>query len=309
VGRPMGGEAANPKNSTEPETVVKSLKRPTTRDLLFLAFTLGVLLLWSGPLIKLMSLSRKSELYSHIVLIPFVSAYFFWTKREKIFAEPAYSILGGLPLIAAGLLLYGVGYGAGSRLNENDAMSMLIFAGIICWVGGFLLFYGVRAFRNGMFPLVFLVFLTPVPTGLIEAFIFSLQVASTEMSAFLFRLTGVPVWREGFVFHLPGMSIEVAKQCSGIRSSIALVITSIIAGEFFLRTGWRRVLLTLSIFPITVLKNGLRIVTLTLLGTYVDPRILGSELHRSGGIPFFGIALLMLAPILWFLRRGESDER
>jgi exosortase/archaeosortase family protein len=64
--------------------------------------------------------------------------------------------------------------------------------------------------------------------------------------------------------------------------------------------------LIIAIFPITILKNGLRIVTLTLLGNYVDVRILGSELHKSGGIPFFMVALVLLAPVLWVLRKSEK---
>jgi exosortase len=131
-------------------------------------------------------------------------------------------------------------------------------------------------------------------------------MGSTEATYGFFKLTGVPVLREGFTFNLPGMSIEVAKQCSGIWSSIALFITSIVAGQLFLRTGWKRVILVLSIFPITIFKNGLRIVTLSLLGTYVDPGILGSELHKSGGIPFFFVALMLLAPILFWLRKTEK---
>lgn len=304
----VGPESREKDVSKPVERSLRSFKSLTLRNVIFLAFSLGIVFLCWEPLIKLVSLSRKSELYSHIVLIPFISAYFMWARRERIFQEPAYSITYGLPLIVGGLLLYGVGLAQGGRLNENDSMTVLVFSGVTCWAGGFLLFYGPRAFRNGLFPLVFLVFLAPVPTRLIEGFIFSLQVASAEVTAFFFWLTGVPVAREGFVFHLPGLSIEVAKQCSGIRSSIALVITSLIAGEFFLRSGWRRLLFTLSIFPVTVVKNGLRIVTLSLLGTYVDPRILGSELHKSGGIPFFGIALLMLAPVLWLLRRGENKN-
>jgi hypothetical protein len=53
-------------------------------------------------------------------------------------------------------------------------------------------------------------------------------------------------------------------------------------------------------------KNGIRIVSLTLLGAYVDPRILQSDLHREGGIPFFIVALLLLAPVLYFLRKSEG---
>ncbi len=139
-------------------------------------------------------------------------------------------------------------------------------------------------------------------------FIHLLQVGSTEFTNILLTLTGVPFFRKGFVFDLAGMSVEVAKQCSGIRSSLALLITALLAGHLFLNTGWKKAILALSIFPIAMFKNGIRIVTLTLLGTYVDPRILQSSLHREGGIPFFIVALLLLAPVLYFLRKTEKRK-
>jgi exosortase/archaeosortase family protein len=57
---------------------------------------------------------------------------------------------------------------------------------------------------------------------------------------------------------------------------------------------------------IAMFKNSIRIVTLSLLGNYVDPVILTSSLHREGGTPFFVLALLLLAPILFLLRRSEK---
>jgi exosortase/archaeosortase family protein len=60
--------------------------------------------------------------------------------------------------------------------------------------------------------------------------------------------------------------------------------------------------------PITIAKNGLRIVTISLLGAYVDRQVLSGPLHKAGGIPFFGVALVMLAVVLWALRRGESRK-
>jgi exosortase/archaeosortase family protein len=65
--------------------------------------------------------------------------------------------------------------------------------------------------------------------------------------------------------------------------------------------------LTLSIIPITVVKNAVRIVTLTLLAVYVDPRILGSLAHRRGGLPIFLLALVLLGCVLWILRRGDKE--
>ena len=98
----------------------------------------------------------------------------------------------------------------------------------------------------------------------------------------------------------------MARECSGIRSGLALFITALLAGHLFLKTWWKQVILVVCVFPITMFKNGIRITSLTLLGTYVDPRILQSSLHREGGIPFFILALLLMAPILFFLRRSEK---
>ena len=99
----------------------------------------------------------------------------------------------------------------------------------------------------------------------------------------------------------------MAEECSGIRSSLSLFILSIITGYLFLRTFSRRVILALAIFPITVVKNGFRIVTITLLANYVDMRFLTNHwIHSSGGIPFFAVAMGMFIPLVWALRRTEK---
>ena len=132
-------------------------------------------------------------------------------------------------------------------------------------MGSFILCFGIPAFRKGAFPLLFLVFMIPIPSAVLDPFIRFLQTGSLYAAHGIFKLTGVPFFREGFVFSLSGIDVEVAKQCSGIRSCIALFITSIVAGRLFLRTGWRRIVLALSVFPIAMFKNGLRVVTLSLL--------------------------------------------
>jgi exosortase/archaeosortase family protein len=100
--------------------------------------------------------------------------------------------------------------------------------------------------------------------------------------------------------------IEVAKECSGIRSALSLVITCVLAANFFLRTGWSRALLVISTVPITMLKNGFRIASLSILGVYVDERILGSDLHRRGGILFFVLALVLVWAEIVLLRKAEG---
>jgi exosortase len=148
--------------------------------------------------------------------------------------------------------------------------------------------------------------MVPVPGYLMDRIILLLQIFSTEVSYGIFKITGVPIFREGFTFHLPGVSVEVAKQCGGIRSSLVLFIVSILAGHLFLTTMKRRFILSLWVLPITIVKNAIRIVTLTLFAVYVDPRILDSIAHKRGGIPFFIVALSLLGVVLWYLRRSES---
>jgi hypothetical protein len=58
-------------------------------------------------------------------------------------------------------------------------------------------------------------------------------------------------------------------------------------------------------FPVALIKNGIRIVTLTLLSIYVDPSFLTGSLHHKGGFVFFLLALAILAPVLLLLEKSE----
>ncbi len=136
-----------------------------------------------------------------------------------------------------------------------------------------------------------------------------LLIGSAETAYKVFQVLDIPVYRQDFVFELPGISVEVARQCSGIRSALALIITSVLAGYLFLETRRRRVALVLAVFPITIFKNSLRIVTISLLAAYVDPIFLTNHwIHSAGGKPFFIFALLFMLPVLWLLRRSEKKK-
>jgi exosortase len=112
------------------------------------------------------------------------------------------------------------------------------------------------------------------------------------------------------MFSLAGIQIEIASQCSGIRSSLALVIASLLAGYLMLRSGWRRAVLLAAAVPMAVFKNGVRIAVLSLLAVHVHPKwLISSDLHHEGGIVFYTLALLLLAPLLWALRRNDSLPR
>jgi len=279
------------------------------RFLGFIGLTLLAVALVFEPLKDLLESASRSEYYSHIILIPCVTGYLIYLKRKELLGPsfPSY-IVGGI-LAAGGIALYLLGVSQGAKLRENDQVAISVLSAEVFWVGGFIFLYGWQAFRKNPFPFLFLIFMIPIPEVILHKIIYVLQVASTEVSDVLFGLLGVPYTRDGFVFNLPRISVEVAEECSGIRSSLALFITSVLAGYFFLDKFWKKTALALFVFPVTVFKNGIRIITLSLLGSYVDEKFLTqSWLHHSGGFVFFIPALVLLGLALWALRKAGAKE-
>lgn len=279
-----------------------------TRNILFLFFTIGAFAIFSQYLLELYYRTQESELYSHIILIPFVSGYFFYYSRKEITAQSAYGLVSGPLFILGAAILFILG-NISPGLSENDYLAVMVLSSVIFWAGGFLFFHGARSAVCAAFPLLFLVFMVPVPESMLNKIIYMLQSGSAEVASVLFSISGTPVHRDGFVFHLPGLNIEVAKQCSGIRSSLVLFIAGVIASHLFLKSWWRKGLLMLFIIPIAIFKNGLRIMALTLFGYYVDERAFSGAMHSRGGILFFLLAMLMLGGVLWALKRSERENR
>jgi exosortase len=285
---------------------------PIIRSGILPVYTALFAVVFSGPLIGLFTYvlhPDHSKYNSHIIFIPLVTGYLLYAKRRQIREKERFSVLYGVPVILAGLLLYWWGSNAGYRLNQTDYISLKTLSVVVCWIGGFLLLFGTQSFRIALFPLLFLLFLVPMPTFLMKKALLILQIASTEVSYRLFQLTGIPIAREGIVFYLPGISIEIAEECSGMRASLTLLIISILAGHLFLQHAWRKGVLVLSTFPITILGNGLRIVGLTLLAMYFDMGFLDSKSlpHLRGGWFFFLVDLLVLGGIAAVLIRHENN--
>jgi exosortase len=271
---------------------------------LFTAAVVGALVF--GPLYRVWREARPSEFYSHIPLIPAISAFFFFRRRKKYFQGDRTGEAVGIITVAAGLIMF-----VTSRIIQADLIGhafICSLSAIVMIFGSFLALFGKLAFKKALFPLAFLFFMIPLPIAFIEKIVSILATASTGITYLLFKAFGVPFVQEGSHFHLPEFDIVVADACSGIRSSIALLITTVLAGHFFLRKFWKQVLLAVAVFPVTVFKNGVRIITLYLLSYFVDIRIIeGGFLHKSGGFIFFGLGLVMLGYVLWLLRNPGNS--
>ncbi len=288
--------------------ISRSDKKTTGRHICFF-LSLVIATILAIPPLRLIGISFRSDYYSHIPLIPLVSAYLLYQRRKILLDGAEYEPRWGCPIATTGLLLYGAGMW-GPGFEKHDASSFMIFSSLLFLFGSFVLFYGTRAFKQSVFPFLFLLFMVPIPSALMDRIIYFLQIGSAEMTDVIFSVSGIPYLREGLVFRLPGFSIEIAKVCSGIRSSLALAITAVLAAHFFLQEYWQKAVLAVLVVPIVLIKNGIRISVLTFLGMYVDQRILiDGFLHRSGGFLFFIPALGLMGIILWLLRKVRFHRR
>jgi exosortase len=246
---------------------------------------------------------------SHIVLIPLLAFFLLYAERQSVFAITRPSLGPGGGLALSGMVLYWLAGRSPIPQAGNWPLTLETFSVILVWVGAFLLCYGFVALRAGAFPLLFLLLMVPLPDVILDRAIHALQEGSTEIAYLIFQAVGTPVLRHGFLLSVPGVTIEVAKECSSIRSSTALFITCLLAAHLYLRTTWKMFLLVLLSFPLSVIKNGVRIATLTLLSIYIDPGFLTGRLHREGGFVFFFMALLLLWPVFLWLEKSDKPRR
>jgi len=268
----------------------------------------GLILVFNRPILALARLSLESQLNSHVLLVPVISLFLIWLGRDALpppskpnRAVAALAFAGGLAALAGGGWRALRGHPELGTALELAVIAMLLFAvGLCAW------FLGRRTLRAIAFPLGFLVFTLPMPDGLADKLNFLLQHASAPIAGFFFDVFGIPTFRTDFlIFRLPGITLEVAPECSGLNSSLALLIVSLPAGYLFLRSPWKRAALALVTIPLGIVRNGFRIFVIGELCVHYGPRMIDSYIHRTGGWMFFLLALVPFILIILALARSE----
>lgn len=270
--------------------------------ILILLALLAVPLFWT-PLGALFVLSVHDDRYTHILVIPIVSVVFLWLDRKRISSNAGFSVGIGVPLLLLGLTILFV---SKMKVMSPDSLSLAIGALIVLMFGAFILCYGTKSFRCAAFPLLFLFLAVPVPGAILDKVVAALQEGSATLAYLLFRIAGVPVLRHGMVMSLPGVEIEVAPQCSGIRSSMGLLVVGLVISQVMLRSGWMKAFVILCLGPIAIFRNAVRIASLSWLAVYVDRSFLFGSLHHRGGVVFALIGFAVLIPLVWILRKWED---
>ena len=271
-------------------------------------FAVVLLLVYAQPLLRLISYVARSHLHSYILLIPFVSAYLLYLRRDELPKKYGTDLPFAMATLTAGvgLLAFTQWLDSGGRVLANgDRIVLFTVSFLCCFAAGGFFFLGRDWMRAAAFPLGYLVFLVPMPDAMANALEIASKSAAADVANVLFHVSGTPFLRAGPIFQLPNITIEVAQECSGIRSSWVLFITSILAANLFLKTPWRRLALVAFVIPLGILRNGFRILVIALLCVNIGPQMIHSLIHRRGGPLFFTLSLVPFLLVLWWLRRGD----
>jgi exosortase len=296
-------------------TCYAMIKRAPKAAFLLLC-AISVIVAWH-PLRETLWLATHEDEYTHLLLILPAVAALIWLKSGKERRSSSASSPSGskrwlmAPGLSAGTILLcgSLLLAAFARwrvvLPPDQQLTANMLALVTWWAGSFVLCFGTRASRALLFPLGFLFLLVPLPRFLLDEIVAWLQQASAFTAHCMFSVARVPVTQNGVLLDIPGLTVEVAKECSSIRSSSLLLVTTMILAQLLLRTWWRKWLAIAVAIPVSVAKNGLRIFTIAMLGTRVDESYLTGKLHHQGGIVFFSIGLACMFFVLWILHRNE----
>ena len=253
-------------------------------------------------MVETFALALRRDEYTHILLILPITTALLYTEWPSVPSkhEGRYRWSSTLLVVAglAGITAVLAGHG--------DLQMSLGVAAIIIWcLGSFSFCFGGVAFRALLFPLCFLFFLVPIPEVALNRIIAFWQQGSAFAATLLFSAAGIPVVRDSIVLSIPGLTLEIAQECSSLRSSLMLLVATMVLAHLFLRSTWRKIFLVLVAVPLSIAKNGVRIFTISMLGIRVNSAFLHGRLHRNGGIVFFSLALLAILLLLWLLGRRE----
>jgi exosortase C (VPDSG-CTERM-specific) len=267
-----------------------------------------VLACFCWPLFQLALFAAHSELFSYILLIPFISVYLIWSAQKPLnrsghpcWPGAAVGFVAGAAFLAA----YWIGWKAGWVPARQDYLALMTMSFLCCFWGAGLALLGLSLTSKLAFPAGLLLFMVPLPLGFLANVDALLQITSAVAAAAFFSMSGEPVLRQGLELHLPGFSLTVAPECSGIHSTIVLLITSVLAAHLFLKRFWTRCALVLAVIPLAILRNGFRIWVVGELCVHVGPQMIRSPIHKRGGPIFFVLSLIPFFLWLLFLRKRD----
>ena len=229
----------------------------------------------------------QSEDHGHGPIILAVLVWLFWGLRNDIAAaplEPAPML--GWPLFVTGLFAYFVGRVFGISILEFGSQPLVV-------AGTLLLLKGPTALRLAWFPVIYFVFMIPLPSIIVDAITGSLKQWIASIVESLLYLIGYPIARTGVILSIGPYQLQVADACSGLHSMFSLSAL----GTLFMYMMGRKSRLQMgimlaAILPIAFVANIIRVITLVLVTYYLGDEAGQGFLHGAAGMVLMLVALL-----------------
>jgi exosortase len=245
--------------------------------------------------------------WSHGFIIPLFSLYLLYGRRDELLRIRPRVCLWGLPLMILALVAQILSYYpiSNSWLCQLSMVAVLFF--LVLYLGG------PSAIRLAWLPILYLTLAMPLPGYIYTRISVPLQEFAAQGSALILSLAGVDI--EVTASHLDVVSasgkvhpLTVAEACSGMRSLMAYVALGVAWAYLEERPVWQRMVLVLSIIPVAVVCNILR-VSITCTAYVMDRPELGQKfMHTFTGILMLGPALLLFLLLSWLLNRLFIEE-
>jgi exosortase len=226
---------------------------------------------------------------SHGLLVPIISAFFIWRLIPLLQELPKKPDVRGLLILVAALTLYLLSYAGGIAVVSR---AMIVFS----LVGLVLYNYGPAVLKLLYFPLLFMLFMVPVPISIMGLVSLPLQRLATDIAAVVITFFSIPVYQEGNMLYFVQTQLEVAEACSGIHSIMALVMLGTVFVYMNPMTHKGKIVLMASTIPIAMIANIVRVTGTGIMAHFYGAKVARGFLHDfSGMVVFiFGLALLMV---------------
>lgn len=244
-----------------------------------------------------------SEEYSHGPLIPFISLFLIWQKKDKLERVRFEGSWGGFAVVCLGITLF--------FLGEMSAITIITQYSLVVTLAGMAYtLMGWQALKEIWVAFLFLIFMIPLPAVIFQGLSQELQLISSSFGVALIRLFNISVYLEGNVIDLGNFKLQVVEACSGLRYLFPLMSLAFIGAYFFKEAFWKRAVIFLSSIPITVFMNSFRIGVIGILVDHWGPAMAAGFLHYFEGWVIFMICLAFLAGEMWLLARiGANNKR
>lgn len=263
------------------------MNSPWKSLLSFAVLAMLVAWLYEPVLVNLVRQWWNEADYSHGFLIPLMSAYFVWERRERFRTLAGTPALWGLIVLVVGVGLFLLGNVAAELFTMRLSL-LVVLAGLILYL------LGREHLRTLAFPILYLLFMIPPPAIIFNAIAFPLQLFAARTATASLDLLGVPVLREGNVITLANTILEVVEACSGIRSLITLLALAATYAYFTQNGPWRRSLLFISAVPIAIAANAGRVAGTGVLAHFFGDQVAQGFFHTFSGWLIFAFAFILL---------------